>query len=380
MGKRLVGFLSVRSRHFLAAIALISFLLAIFFPSVFIRSGSAHSFQLEGVLVEAMEKPIATPIDRGETDFSRSEQAEISQTEISKTYTLLEQGKALFANGRLAEAADAWRKAAQRYAAQDNQLGQARALNYLALAYFNLGQWDQAKYAIGESLNWIQTAERLNPETTRLLAECLNTQGNIQLVLGQTETALETWRQAAIAYESVADMTGKLGSQLNQARALQILGRLRRSRTLLQTVLSQIQAQSDPAIKATGLRLLGVTLQSVGDLAQSRRVLEQSLAITERLGAVNPVFADQISTTLVSLGNTLAALQETERALQRYQQAAATTPHPLTRTEALLNQLRLRVETRQWPEAQTLLPQIQSQSGQSGAESGCGFCAGQFCR
>ena len=345
---RLVVFLSVRARRLFVAIALLTFLLAISFPSASIQPAAAHSFQGKSALAAAKEEPIAI-------DARRSEQAEVSQGEPS---TLLEQGKALFTEGRLAEAAAAWGQAAQHYAAQGNQLGQARSLNYLALAYFNLGQWEQAERTIRESLSLAPTAEGVTPDTTHLWAASLNTQGNIQLVLGQTETALETWRQAAIAYESVADMTGKLGSQLNQARALQILGRLRRSRLLLEEVLTQIQSQSDTALKATGLRLLGATLQTVGDLAQSRQVLEQSLAITKELEAAAPVFAEQSSTTLVSLGNTLAALQETDRALERYQQAAAIAPHPLSHTEALLNQLRLLADSRRWPEAQPLLPQI----------------------
>jgi len=284
----------------------------------------------------------------------------IINNQLSSASSLLESGKTLFAAGRLTEAARVWQQAAASYSEQGNSLGQARSLNYLSLAYLNLGEWEQAQRRISQCLNLLQTADNLPDEATGILAESLNTQGNIQLALGQTVTALDTWQQAAIAYESVGDITGKLGSQINQARALQSLGNYRRSQKLLEQALAQLQSQPEAAIKATGLRMLGVALQAVGDLVQSQEVLEQSLAITQQLEGKNPVFSRDTSATLLSLGNTLTALQETEAALKRYQQAATVATNPLTRTEALLNQLNLLVKTQQWKEAQTLLSQIQS--------------------
>ncbi|NER92402.1 MAG: CHAT domain-containing protein [Symploca sp. SIO1B1] len=246
------------------------------------------------------------------------------------------------------------------YSEQGNSLGQARSLNYLSLAYLNLGEWEQAQRTISQSLSLLPISDNLPEEGAEILAEGLNTQGNIQLALGQTARALDTWKQAAIAYESVGDITGRLGSQINQARALQSLGNYRRSQKLLEQALAQLQSQPNTAIKATGLGMLGVALQAVGDLTQSRELLEQSLAITQQLEVKNPVFGRDTSATLLSLGNTLAALQETEAALKRYQQATTVATNPLTRTQALLNHLNLLVKTQQWKEAQTLLPQIQS--------------------
>ena len=303
---------------------------------------------------------LVTAVSPGLSQHHTTLSLELKESAQPDASTLLESGKTLFAAGKLTEAARAWEQAAIRYSEAGNSLEQARSLNYLSLAYLNLGEWEQAQRNITQCLKLLQTQDNLPQEGTGILAESLNTQGNIQLALGQTATALDTWQQAAIAYESVGDITGKLGSQINQARALQGLGNYRRSQKLLEQALAQLQSQSDAAIKATGLRMLGIALQVVGDLAQSKEVLEQSLAITQQLESKNPIFGRDTSATLLSLGNTLATLQETEAALKRYQQATTIATNPLTRTEALLNQLNLLVKNQNWTEAQTLLPEIQS--------------------
>lgn len=258
--------------------------------------------------------------------------------------SLLEQGKNLFAAGRLVEAGSIWQQAAQQYEQQGNHLEQARSLNYLSLTYFNLGQWEDAQNAITQSLKLLKFPTPSNQEKTSILAQILNTQGNIQLALGQTQTALDTWQQSAIAYQSVGDITGRLGSQINVAKALQSLGRYRRSRTILEQTLAQLQSEPDATIKSTGLAMLGVAQQALGDLNQSKLLLEQSLNITKQLEKNSPIFANKTSSTLLSLGNTLAALQQTDAALACYQQAVTLAPTTLARIEAQLNQLSLLIK------------------------------------
>ncbi|MEO1402343.1 MAG: CHAT domain-containing protein [Cyanobacteria bacterium J06635_1] len=266
--------------------------------------------------------------------------------------SLIDQGSALFASGQLAAAAEAWQQAATNYAEQNNRLAQARALHYLALAYFNLGQWAQARQANRDS----QTQLTALPEADAvLLGAVLNLQGQLQLALGQPEHGIETWKQAAAAYASAADPMGQLGAQLNQARALQSLGHYQQSRQLLEQALSETQAQSDPAVRATGLQLLGTALQAVGDLARSQTLLTDSLAIAQTLAERQPIFAEQASATQISLGNTLAALRETDAALAQYQQAAERATQPLTRIEAWLDQLQLLVKTEQGAQAESLI-------------------------
>jgi CHAT domain-containing protein len=279
-----------------------------------------------------------------------------SVQEDDKALTQLEQGKALYAAGRFWQAIRVWQQAMQAYQAQGDRIHHALSLSYLSLAYQELGQWQEAEQAITQSLNLV--ANRLKPTRNhqRLLAQLLNTQASLHYAQGQMEAALETWKQAEQAYQDAGDQTGVFGSQINQAQVLQALGLYRRSQITLERMETQLQTQPDSLLKAAGLRSLGVALQVVGNLEESQQVLQQSLAITQRFDAV----AEQ-SSTLFSLGNTARALQEFEDAIAYYQQAASIAISPLTQVEAQLNQLSLLIETQNWTDAQTLVPQIYAQ-------------------
>ncbi len=336
---KLIGankFASRGLRRFLVSIVLL--LLSLF---IIILPAMSQDFSV-GFL---QDKARSASINNGDKAAQFPEIEQLNSSQQTKNTALLEQGKMLFAAGRLAEAGKVWQEAAQNYEAEGNYLEQARSLNYLALTYFNLGEWSRAQTTITKSLDFLKRSEPLNKEKTSLLAQSLNTQGNIYLVLGQTQTALDTWQESAITYQSIGDITGMLGSQINVAKALQSLGRYRRSQTILEQTLAQLQAQPDATIKSIGLEMLGVAKQALGDLNQSQELLEQSLAISQQLEKNNPVIANKTTGVLLSLGNTLAALQQTDAALARYQQAVTLAPNSLTRTEAQLNQLNLLVRS-----------------------------------
>jgi CHAT domain-containing protein len=287
----------------------------------------------------------------------------------SQFTTQLEEGKTLYEAGHFTDAAVLWQQAAQAYEAQGDSLDQALSLSYLSLAYQELGQWQAAQRAITQSLNLLQSVPTNPKSKTRLqdavlgqqnpqliLAHALNTRGSLQLAMGQTETALKSWKQSEDAYIAARDEQGRLGSQINQAQALQTLGLYRQAQTLLTQVKETLQSQPDSLLKATGLRSLGVALQVVGDLKKSKDILEQSFAIAQRIGS-----SPDSSAALFSLGNTARALQDYQKAVELYQQAVTTATHPMSRLEAQLNQLSLLIQTQQWDTAQVLLPQIQAQ-------------------
>jgi predicted negative regulator of RcsB-dependent stress response len=58
----------------------------------------------------------------------------------------------------------------------------------------------------------------------KVLAQALNTQGNLQLALGQSDQALKSWEQAVTTYTQAGDETGMTRSLINQAQALQSSG------------------------------------------------------------------------------------------------------------------------------------------------------------
>jgi CHAT domain-containing protein len=271
----------------------------------------------------------------------------IAQQE-SNAKIFLEAGKNRYQTGQFSEAVNAWQKAAQAYQRQGNSSQQALSLNYLSLAYQELGQWEPAETAIKQSLELLDKSDVIRPQA-------LNTQGSLQLAQGKTEEALTTWQEAEALYKQADDETGQLGSQINQAQALQSLGLYRRSQLLLEQVQKQLQSQPDSSLKVTGLRSLATTLQATGDLKAAQEVLQQSLIISQRLSE-----REETSATLFSLGNNARALGETEAASEFYQKASSTTLEPILQLEAQINQFGLLVEMQKWQEAQSLLPQIQS--------------------
>ncbi|MEP0884036.1 CHAT domain-containing protein [Trichocoleus sp. ST-U3] len=277
----------------------------------------------------------------------------------------IQQGKELYQTGQFSEAVTAWQKAAAMFEAQGDVLNQALTLSFVASAFEQLGQWTEATEAITQSLQLLTNNKQQTTNLQLILAQVLNTQGNLQLTQGQESDALATWQQAEAAYQKAGDEVGILGSQINQARALQAMGLYRRATILLEQVEQTLQKQPDSALKVAGLRNLGNTLRLVGALDRTRLVLQQSLAIAERLRAESRSSSDEsasdISGILMSLGNTVRAQGETDTALKFYRQAAEIAPLPTTKIQAQVIQLNLLIQAERWAEAQTLWTQIQPQ-------------------
>jgi CHAT domain-containing protein len=270
---------------------------------------------------------------------------------------LLRQGKAAYEAGQLVAATEQWRQAAEVYGAQNRELDQALSLSYLSLSYQSLGDFQQAEQAIRQSLTILEGLELSEAGTVRVMAQAMNTYGSLQLAMGEPEAALDTWQQATDYYAQAGDAQGQLGSEINQAQAMQTLGLYRRAKTTLETINQRVQTQPDTSIKAAALRSLGSVLQVIGDLQLSQDLLEQSVAITEALN--QPA---ETGSTLMMLANTLRIAQQPTAAIQTYESAIALlTAAPLEQLEAQLNLLSLLVDTQQWAAAQPLITDLQAQ-------------------
>jgi CHAT domain-containing protein len=297
----------------------------------------------------------------------------LSQTSLPNAdIQLLERGKTLYTNRQFEEAAAAWQKAADTYESQGDDYNRAIALTYLSLAYQKLQRWSPAKNAIDESIKLAQASPILR-------AQALNARGSLELAIGQTETALNTWQLATQAYENAGDSTGRIGSLINQAQALEELGLYRRTcKTLLQAlklepncdfanptelqpVLAVFKQQKDPQIKVLGLRSLGNIFRSLGEFESSGQVLKESLTF--------PQPPEEKSVTWLSLGKTERAkygktqnmydrtkitaerdkaIEEANRALDYYQKAAKQTSSNFLKIQAYLQQLSLLIDFRDW--------------------------------
>lgn len=253
------------------------------------------------------------PAVANQSILSRANQ-EIQQ--LSNSSNLLQQGKNYYQAGQYTEAARVWKNALKFYQSKKEFINQAQVLNYLALAYKDLAKIPQAQTAIAESINIIKSLKTPDTKSSLLLAQALNTQGTLQILQGQTDTAIDTWKQAAVTYERTGDKTGKLISQINQAQGLQALGQYRHAKTLLEELVTELQSQPDSLLKARGLRSLGVALQTVGDLKQSKTILDKSWEISKQFNS-----STDVSAVLFSIGNVARDLQQYDVAWTYYQQA-----------------------------------------------------------
>ena len=283
------------------------------------------------------------------TQSPASPQSANSQTTLIgvDSQTLAQQGQALYAAGRLTEAAEVLRRATQAYQQQGDTLKQAMTLSNLALVYQKLGLFAEANQAIKDSLSLLDRSPLADQESDRLqiLAQTLEIQGSLQFEQGQPESALTSWQKTEVLYRQMHGSSGILRSQVNQAQALQVMGFYRRALTLLTDLSQQQQSEPDSLTKVVNLRSLGEALQSTGDLKESRQALQASLELAERLQ-----IPQEISATLLSLGNTASVQQDIKAASRFYQQAVAIAPSPLIKVEARINQFSLLVNANQAPD------------------------------
>lgn len=292
---------------------------------------------------------------------------QISQNNVDR---LLEKGQLLYQESRFNEAVVLFEEAAKIYHSNNDLIKEALAGNYIALAYEKLGEWEKAKTAIATSLSLLKAQSSSNNEITQVLARIYNTKGQIELATGQTENALISWQEAFKLYSKIKHETGIIGSKINQAQALRTLGLYHQALKILEDIQESLKEQPNTLTKATALRSLGNTYRLIGKLEASQQVLTESLAIAKQLNS-----SQDISATLLSLGNTEKAIGNSKRQYQNniveqspliaicqknssegevtqhyrtaakyYQEAAEKSPALISKTQAEINSLRVLLE------------------------------------
>ena len=264
----------------------------------------------------------------------------------------LQRGKQLYDEGLLSEAISAWQEAVTAFDSTENRADRALAWNYISLAYQDLGQWQEAEVAIANSLNLLDGALELSPREMAILAQALNARGSMQLNMGNAKAALESWQRSETSYSQAGELTGVVGSKINQSRALQAMGMYRRARTSLEQIRGSLESQPNSALKVSLLQSLGTTLEVSGDLEQAHEVLYRGLQIARQIG-----IDDDTSSLLFGLGNVLRDLQRNSTALNAYERAIELTSDPTLRTQILLNRFRLLLDMDR-SQAIALLPKI----------------------
>jgi CHAT domain-containing protein len=257
--------------------------------------------------------------------------AKEAKTELSDP---IEAGRRHYKAGNFTTAATTWQNAAQFFKQQGDKANQALSLSYLSLAHQELAQWTEAQEAIDQSVKLLQSS----PQSAKLSAQVTNTEASLLLYTGKVEAALDKWQQAQKYYEQARDLQGSLGSQINQAQALQQLGFNRRARQQLEGINNQLASLPDSELKITALRALGTALQAMGD-SSSATILQSSLTAAKQLNNQT-----DLSPTLLSLGKLAVAEGQMETALDYFEQAEASTQNPTEQHQARLSQLQLLVE------------------------------------
>lgn len=121
----------------------------------------------------------------------------------------------MYETGQFADAAKVWQQTAQIYQSQGGKLNVAKTQSFLSLAYQQLGRWEEAQAAIARSLQLVKDKQLKTKDAKLILAQALNTQGHLQLALGQAQLALTTWQQAASTYAQGGNDAGITGSLIN---------------------------------------------------------------------------------------------------------------------------------------------------------------------
>ncbi len=282
-------------------------------------------------LISVVILPIFWNINPATASFNNSATA-VKQANVD--INPLTEGRKLYRQGRFAEAANVWQTAAKQYQMQGDLLNQALSLSYVSLAQKELQQLDNSQKSISKALELLKTAK---PAADAIVwAQVLNTQAGLQLHTGKAQAALDSWQQAQKYYSLAKDKQGNLGSQINQAQALQSLGFYRRSKKQLEAINQKLQKMPDSEIKVSGLRSLGVTLQSMGISQESQEVLIQSYKTAKKIKADN-----QFSSILQTLGKTAVDLEDPDDALVFFEEAEKAASNPEDKLQSRLKQFKL---------------------------------------
>ncbi|OUC11580.1 MAG: hypothetical protein B0A82_27230 [Alkalinema sp. CACIAM 70d] len=293
-----------------------------------------------------LQIPVLTQ-DLSPPALNRSPQAQAFAQGLAK----LTEGRQFYRAGRFGEAIAAWQMATQIYHDLENTSNEALSLSYLALGQQALNQWDTAKQSIDRSIQLLKTAN--TKVEARLWAQVLNTKAQLLLNTNQADTALELWQQAQKYYEMANDSIGQLGTQINQAQALQQLGFYRRAKQQLEALMQTLANNPNDQVKMVGLQSAGNAWYSAGYYQDAKTSFTLALDLARQR-------QDEVaqSTILLNLGQLAVQMDEPNRALEHWEAAEKLAQTPLQKVQAQVKQIRLMIEYDRQDLALQLAPQL----------------------
>lgn len=240
----------------------------------------------------------------------------------TNNYNLEHKAEQLYQQNKYQEAIKLLKIAIDRYRESQDIVGSAIAHRNLALIYHKLGQWQAAKDNLTAAENSLVMLEN---ETFKnhLLAQILEVRGQIELSLGQSQSALDTWKKAVSLYEKQNNITGYTQAKIYQASALQTLGLYSQTIKTLIEIKNKLQNEPDNKIKVRASIKLGEVLTKIGKYTEANNILESSLSVAEELEVKSLKAA-----IILNLGNNSRLQSLPERALACYQEALSLFPDP----------------------------------------------------
>lgn len=277
-----------------------------------------------------------------------------------------QEAKQLYQQNQYPEAIARLKSAIKQYQSQGDLPGSVVATRNLALIYQKLGQWEQAKTTLTEAEKIIATidtelddseSEKNQQEAQQknnLLAQVLEVRGQVELSLGRSQPALETWQQATTLYAEQGNLAGVTQGKIYQANALQALGLYSQSIKLLSATNDQLRDEPDSLLKAQALLNIGNVLNRVGKYQPANAALKSALATAKQLDSAL-VTAD----VLLSLGNNARFQERPQAAIDYYQQAIALAPQADIQLRGKLDRLDVLISLPETATAIDLATEIQ---------------------
>ncbi len=174
----------------------------------------------------------------------------------------LNEGRALLRLGRLEEAREALRDAAEMFEHCADRTGSAKALNFLAVAASQAGRFEEAEVLYSRSL---AASEAVGDRSG--VAHALRNLGIVARRRGDLDSAVALSGEALSVYQELGDTEGEAGTLVNLAVAHRALGELKVAEKLLHQALQHRRDAGNDRGSAIVLVNLGNVLMQQGRVA-----------------------------------------------------------------------------------------------------------------
>lgn len=280
--------------------------------------------------------------------------SKIENIPVINSQSLEQQAQKLYEAGKFTAAIELLKNAISNYNKQGDIIGELIASRNLALVYQKIGKWQESKEIIDTCYQTIKKIPN-NRENQQILAQLLEVKGQLELSMGNSQAALDSWIMATAIYKQLGQNREFIKNRINQAQALQALGLYSQAVKTLTETKSDLIKEPDTIIKAKSLLSLGDVQRGIGKFKESTKTLQESLAIARKISSNN-----SIAEALISLGKTARLQNELEIALNYFQVASKQPTSSDLLVQAQLNELEILLENKKFAQSQKLITKIQN--------------------